>query len=132
MSNIYETLENNYIVYEKKMIHVLIDDDDKVWFNTKDVLIALGYRDYKNASKRLINRKYVRSRISINISKEKKIGQPYSLYMNESGLYRLMTKSKLPKAERFTDWIFDDLLPKIRKFGKYKLKQNCNGHVMDT
>jgi len=29
-----------------------------------------------------------------------------------------MTRSKLPKAIRFTDWVFDDLLPKIRKFGK--------------
>ncbi len=55
--------------------------------------------------------------------------QPNSLYTNESGLYRLITRSKLPKATKFTDWMFDDLLPKLRKYGKYKLKKDLQNEM---
>lgn len=37
----------------------------------------------------------------------------------ESDLYRLVMKSKLPSAERFSDWVFDEVLPSIRRNGGY-------------
>jgi len=80
MPNLYETLEKNYIVYEKSKIHVLIDDD-KIWFHLKDTILALGYRDHRNASKRLVNKKYTKKKISINTNNI--TGQPYSLYIND-------------------------------------------------
>ena len=39
----------------------------------------------------------------------------------ESDLYRLIMKSKLPSAEKFADWVFEEVLPAIRKTGKYDL-----------
>lgn len=40
-------------------------------------------------------------------------------YINEGNLYRLIAHSKLPQAERFERWVFDEVLPSIRKTGGY-------------
>lgn len=40
-------------------------------------------------------------------------------FINEGNLYRLITHSKLPTAERFEKWVFDEVLPTIRKTGSY-------------
>ena len=40
-------------------------------------------------------------------------------YINEGNLYRLITKSNLPQAEVFESWVFDEVLPSIRKTGMY-------------
>jgi prophage antirepressor-like protein len=40
-------------------------------------------------------------------------------YIPEGDLYRLIIRSKLPAAERFETWVFDEVLPTIRKHGAY-------------
>ncbi len=40
-------------------------------------------------------------------------------YINEGNLYRLIISSKLPAAERFEHWVFDEILPSIHKTGGY-------------
>ena len=40
-------------------------------------------------------------------------------FINEGNLYRLITHSKLPAAERFEKWVFDEVLPSIRRTGGY-------------
>ena len=40
-------------------------------------------------------------------------------YISEGNLYRLIIRSKLPAAERFERWVFDEVLPTIRKYGAY-------------
>lgn len=39
--------------------------------------------------------------------------------INEGNVYRLITKSKMPSAEKFEEWIFEEVLPFIRKTGTY-------------
>lgn len=46
-------------------------------------------------------------------------GKQKKRYITEGDLYRLIAHSKLPAAERFEHWVFDDLLPTIRKTGGY-------------
>ena len=43
-------------------------------------------------------------------------------FIPESDLYRLVFGSKLPTAERFTDWVTEEILPAIRKHGSYSRK----------
>lgn len=45
-------------------------------------------------------------------------------FISEGNLYRLITHSKLPSAERFERWVFDEVLPSIRKAGGYIVGQN--------
>ena len=40
-------------------------------------------------------------------------------YIPEGDLYRLIVSSKLPAAEKFESWVFDEVLPSIRKTGSY-------------
>lgn len=40
-------------------------------------------------------------------------------FLTESGVYRLVFKSRKPNAEAFTDWVTDEVLPSIRKHGMY-------------
>lgn len=45
-------------------------------------------------------------------------------FIPEGDLYRLITHSKLPNAEKFESWVFDEVLPSIRKTGEYKTQTN--------
>ena len=49
MKNILETLEENYILFDNTMIVVIIDNSDKIWFNAKQLIYAIGYKDAKDA-----------------------------------------------------------------------------------
>ena len=42
-----------------------------------------------------------------------------TLFIPEGDVYRLITHSKLPSAEKFERWVFDDVLPMIRRTGGY-------------
>lgn len=48
-------------------------------------------------------------------------GNPNICVISESGLYRILAKCNLPKCELFESWVFDEVLPSIRKTGKYSL-----------
>lgn len=123
MKNIFETLENNYILFEKVKIIVIIDNSDKIWFNSKQLTKTIGYYDSRGALKKHTDKKdreYLKNiNHSYNISQ-----QPMSVYLSESGMYKLILRSKMPKTEKFSNWVTDEVLPSIRKFGVYELKKS--------
>lgn len=45
-------------------------------------------------------------------------------FIPEGDLYRLIVKSKLPSAEKFERWVFDEVLPTVRKTGGYVANEN--------
>lgn len=125
--DIFETLEKNYIKYGKVKIHVIIDNNEEIWFNANNTANALDYSDYRGAIKKHVN---VKDTIQMQyINNKNKKGQPQSLYLNEAGLYSLILRSKMPKAIQFTEWITHEVLPSIRKYGSYKLKQEYNNKL---
>ena len=52
-------------------------------------------------------------------------------FITEGNLYRLIVKSKLPEAERFEKWVFDEVLPSIRKRGAYMTDQTIHKAITD-
>ncbi len=126
MKNILETLDENYILFENKSINVIIDNSDKLWFNYNQLAKSIGYSDPKGALKKHTDKKdriYLQNiNHSINIKQ-----QPQTLYLSEPGMYKLMLKSRMKKAEIFADWITNDVLPSIRKYGYYKMKKSFEG-----
>lgn len=50
-------------------------------------------------------------------------------FIDEPGLYELVSGSKLPAAKKFLDWVFPQASPPIRKYGQYKLFDNPNNHM---
>ena len=123
MKNIFETLEDNYILFEKVKIIVIIDNSDKIWFNSKQLTQAIGYSDSRDALKKHTDekdREYLKNiNHSYNISQ-----QPMSVYLTEAGMYKLILRSKMPKTEKFSNRVTDEVLPSIRKFGLYELKKS--------
>ncbi len=46
-----------------------------------------------------------------------------AVFLTESGVYKLAFKSRSEKAEEFSDWVADEVLPQIRKTGKFSLSK---------
>ena len=89
-----------------------IEENGAVLFCGSDVAKALGYT---NTSKAINDHCRAITKRSTPISgKMQEIN-----YIPEGDLYRLITHSKLPSAEQFERWVFDDVLPAIRKHGMY-------------
>jgi prophage antirepressor-like protein len=104
----------NTINFEKHKIIVIIDNNNIIWFNAKQVCMSLEYKQTKQA---IINNVEKNDKIQLknmNIRFEIK-QQPDSIYINESGLYSLLISSKTIKSKKFIRWITNDVLPELRK-----------------
>lgn len=96
-----------------------IEEDGKVLFCGSDVAKVLGY---KNPSKALSDHcKGVTKRYTPTQS-----GTQEMNFISEGDVYRLIANSKLPSAERFEGWVFDEVLPSIRKDGSYIIGQSTS------
>lgn len=90
----------------------ILYEDGKPLFCGADVCKALGY---KNQSKALNDHcKGVTKRYTPTGRGKQQVN-----FLPEGDLYRLITHSKLPTAEKFERWVFDEVLPSIRKSGMY-------------
>jgi prophage antirepressor-like protein len=121
MTTIIETLNENYILFEQYKINIIIDSNDKLWFNARDLILALGYSDSKDVMRRHINISDKIQLQHINHTLSVKL-HPHSIYLSEAGLYSLVLHSRMPAAKKFTKWVTEDVLPSIRKYGYYKMK----------
>lgn len=84
------------------------------WLVGKDVATALGYKNPQKA---------IRDHVDDEDKGMNELftpgGKQNLLIINESGLYSLMLKSKLPRAKKFKRWVTSEVLPSIRKTGTY-------------
>lgn len=96
-------------------VRTTVDGEDKVLFCGADVAQALGYSNTTDALKRHC-RYIVKREVPHPQSPEKTLE---TNFIPESDVYRLIFGSKLEDAEKFQNWIFDDVIPTIRKTGGY-------------
>ena len=89
-----------------------IEEGSTVLFCGSDVARALGYSNPRDAISR-----HCRGVVKRDTPTES--GMQEMSFIPESDLYRLVFGSKLPTAERFTDWVTEEILPTIRKHGAY-------------
>ena len=98
-------------------IHTAVSEDGKPLFKANDIANALGYSQPKVAVSKLCKGVTV-----LETPTENQYGtvvmQPIR-YIKEADVYRLVMRSKLPEAERFQDWVVEEVLPCIRKHGAY-------------
>ena len=101
-----------------------LDDTGAVLFCGADIAKALGY---SNPSKALNDHcKGVTKRYTPTSSGEQEMS-----FIPESDLYRLVFSSKLPTAEKFTDWVTSEVLPSIRKHGAYMTPQTLQAAILN-
>ena len=55
----------------------------------------------------------------VGLTNIRKLNNAGEKFLTESGVYKLVFKSRKPNAEKFTDWVTDEVLPTIRKTGGY-------------
>lgn len=90
------------------------------WFVGKDIAEALGYADTAAALKKHVDDEDKKLFKADDLPTLKTSN--YGAYLiNESGLYSLMLKSKLPGAKKFKRWVTSEVLPSIRKTGAYSV-----------
>lgn len=94
-----------------------LDEEGKVLFCASDVAKALGYSNAPDAVKRHC-RYIVKRDIPHPQAPDKTIEV---IFIPEGDVYRLITHSNLPDAEKFEHWLFDDMLPTLRKTGSYSI-----------
>ncbi len=92
-----------------------IEEDGKILFCGVDVAYALGYLKPRNALNTHCKGALKRGALTAG-------GVQEMTFIPEGDVYRLITKSHLEKAQKFEHWVFDEVLPSIRKHGGYMTK----------
>ena len=90
----------------------MIEDGGRLLFSGIDVAFALGYAKPRNA----IN---VHCKGALKRGVLTSGGVQPMIFIPEGDVYRLITKSRLKSAQNFEKWVFDEVLPAIRKTGGY-------------
>ena len=91
----------------------IIEENGSFLFCASDVAKALGYSNVHSALQR--HCKGVVKRDTVTSTR----GIQALTYIPEGDVYRLIVHSKLPSAERFERWVFDEVLPSLRRNGIY-------------
>lgn len=92
----------------------VVDIDGAPYFVGKDICDALGYADHTNAAKQHCRGVVKRHPIADSLGRMQE-----TRVLPESDVLRLIMGSALPAAEMFERWVFEEVLPTIRRTGSY-------------
>lgn len=123
---------NDLMIFEGNEVEVF-EFDGQVLFNPYHVgaCLKIGENGVKTAVSKM-NDKQVVKLTNAKVAKYnfRKLHNTGENFITESGVYKLVFKSHKPNAEKFTDWIADEVLPALRKTGNYEMqKQNSTKKV---
>ena len=109
--------------FQGKGIRTVVIDGNPYWV-AKDIAEVLGYKDTVNAVKQHCRGVVKRHPIvdALGRTQEARV-------IGEPDLYRLIAHSKLPAAVEFERWIFEEVLPQIRKTGKYEVQKTPQTYI---
>ena len=132
MSFIIDVFEN-LLKYNDKQVFIVLDIDNNIWFKKKDIVKVLGYSNARKAVQLVkvdkeFQQKYKYLKLYPTMGTAHNF-QSSSIFINEAGLYQLLSNSTKPLASKFRDELFTSILPQIRKKGIYKLKKDDNDNL---
>lgn len=117
------------VKFKSSIVRTFIDEFGNTWFCAKDSCDILGYVNDRDAIAKHCRPEGITKRDTpaecevancYTTSKARKSQE--MTYINEGNLYRLIARSKKKEAEKFEVWVFDEVLPQIRKTGTYRPK----------
>lgn len=116
-------LESIFKNNEFGQLRTFVDLEGKPWIAGVDVARALGFQNPSNAVKaHCKSNRTVKHRMNNRLSN----GSCEITFIEETNFYRLVVKSTLPSAEKFQDWIVEEVLPSLRETGKYEIKEEVS------
>lgn len=89
--------------------------DGEVWFCLADICRALELEQVSRVKSRLKEDGVTTGKVIDRLGREQE-----AIFINEANPYRTIFQSRKEAAERFTDWVTSEVLPSIRKTGKYE------------
>jgi prophage antirepressor-like protein len=115
----------NLIDYDGQNILMVIDNDKKPWCRAKDVTDILGYSNSREALRKHVSKNHKKSYadIGVTICDIYKI-DPQTNFISRTGILQLVSRSKMPKAIEFFDWIADEVIPELLEYGTYTIKSS--------
>ena len=122
---------NELQVFKNDMFGELrtIEENGKTLFCGIDVARALEYKNPNHAISRHC-RYCLKRAVGVSTGKRPDGTEIYQqvnmTFIPEGDIYRLIVRSTLPAAEKFEQWVFDDILPTIRRHGMYATKDLLN------
>ena len=151
-------INNGIIQFDGKYVKMVTDKNNEIWFKGGDVAAILEYSDKDKSLRNHVDNEdkieyekmlLVNSNQSILIESQSNTKPPakiagglianikvskhiYSntIFINESGLYSLIMKSKMKKAKEFQRWVTKEVLPSIRKTGQYDIKDSIKTNTV--
>ncbi|OOR87006.1 ORF6C domain-containing protein [Moraxella bovis] len=100
--------------FENQSVRIILDENNQPLFVAKDVAVTLGYLRPNDAIKQHCKGAVKHRTLST------KGGNQEMRVIYEPDVYRLIFGSKLESAVKFQNWVFDEVLPTIRKTGQYR------------
>ena len=112
-------MNNNLMMFEGNDVEVF-ELNGQVLFNPKHVAGILGITDIKSSIRNFNKRQVVKVKNSdVHTMHFRKLNNAGENFLTESGVYKLAFKSRKPEAEKFSDWVTDEVLPTILMTGGY-------------
>lgn len=99
----------------------IIEMNGEPWFVGKDAAEILGYSNTRDALSKHVDDED-KADVAIHDGRQNR----NMTVINESGLYSLILSSKLPSAKEFKHWVTAEVIPSIRKTGKYSARKEPN------
>jgi len=150
-----DTERQQLVFSEDKKIGYIVDEKGKVWFPATDAAKLLEYGNPKRAIKVHVEDSHPEYVVMMSELSKCQLGTkmvptcqsgyvrpnrrrspgalPKNLaskkYVSESGFYTLTLNSKMPAAIRFQKWVYDEVLPEIRKTGNYSMVKKASSTV---
>ena len=127
--NIFE----NIIKFNEKNIFIIFDISGEIWFGLKDLLKTLGYtHKIKHIYDFNINKNNIKVFKNIKVPRSTEVPSNFQYktkFINEYGLYELLSKSNKICAKQFMEQYFTKIMPHIRKHGEYIMTQNDKNKI---
>lgn len=112
--------------FETQAVRVIMNDDAEPWFVASDICSVLGISKHRDAVARLDDDE------TRPVVVDTSSGNREMSSVNESGLYSLIFKSRKPEAKKFRKWVTSEVLPTLRKTGRYIFDDNLAENEPET
>ena len=111
-------MEQNFN-YNSLPVRILTDENEESWFACVDICNILEYQNVTD----IIEKKLDDDEKKLTYLTDRSGQSRKTWTINEPGLYSLILNSTKPEAKAFKRWITHQVLPQIRKAGKYSSEQ---------
>ena len=107
------------MIFENKEVEVF-EWNGKVLFNPRHVAECLEIKNVNDNISKMNGKQVIKlTNSKIGNPDFRKLHNTGENFLTESGVYKLIFKSKKKEAEKFQDWVTDEVLPQIRQTGGY-------------